>query len=162
MENAKSKKKACSSHARMICLPWHAICKVNASPYYSRTLTHWDGKNRLPIAFRSAVGKEDVMFVCACGCVCVHIRLCVPINSVQISTDCLTCFVPRHVRSSSVIMTPVLSAAPSWEQGAFFCLETRDLTSIRKHSTASANRMHKATLYRVVSQFTAQGLNYIN
>lgn len=42
------------------------IWRVNARPGYSRTSTHWDGKNSLPIAFRRARGRRDVMCVCVC------------------------------------------------------------------------------------------------
>lgn len=48
------------------------IWRVNASPRYSRSSTHWDGKNSLPIAFRRAGGWGDVMcLVCVCVCVCM-------------------------------------------------------------------------------------------
>lgn len=57
---------ACSSHAQMTRLPLACNLQINASPRYLRTSEHWDGKNGLPIAFRSAVDMEDGTCVCLC------------------------------------------------------------------------------------------------
>lgn len=64
----RSTKMACSSHARMTRLPWHAFCKVDAGPRYSRASTQRHGENGLPIAFRSArgPGRRNVCVCLAC------------------------------------------------------------------------------------------------
>lgn len=59
------------------------IWRVNAGPRYSRTSTHWDGKNSLPIAFRRAWGPRDAMCVV---CLCMYVRGCARISSGPINS----------------------------------------------------------------------------
>lgn len=57
------------------------IWRVNASPRYSRTSTHWDGKNSLPIAFRRAGGAGGDVMCLVCVCLCMYVRGRVRISS---------------------------------------------------------------------------------
>lgn len=68
-------KMACSSHAQMTRLSWHAVRKINASPRYSRTSAHWDGKNSLPNSFQKhrGLGRYNVC-VWEHGCVFTSVQ----------------------------------------------------------------------------------------
>lgn len=120
---------------------------------YSRTSTHWERKNSLLIAFRSAMGKDDIM----CACVGAT-QLCIHINAAQISTDCnvlstQACEVIFGQHGSGPLSCS-LSRARS-----ISCLGKRDLTFNQKRFTVSAKHDAQGSFHLAVSHLAGDIAN---
>lgn len=100
---------------------------------FLRTSTHWDGKNSLPIAFRSATGGggggrrwNASMSWARAGSLCFHV------DAAHISGDC-------NVFSSNTYEVIWSSWTCSWKRR--FPVQTRNIWRLKLHQQ---NRMRKA------------------